>query len=176
MTYGVDLEPAQFTYQVTVDEGVRPGSTLTNSLVHTTDDPGAKPVTVTRGVKVGGGVVQPPNPGKTPVVNVIAKRNAVEPRTNGLVVFRRPASAKGERLMVNYKVRGSAKQGRDIRFMDRKAVFAPNAVVAREVVRVVNRPGRQGPRMARIIVVKGQGYDIGSKRTATVKVLERRGR
>lgn len=175
MTYGVDLEPAQFTYEVTVDEGVRNG-TLVNSLVHTTDDPGAKPVTVERAVTVGGEVVEPPAPGKTPVVNVIAKRNAVEPRTNGLVVFRRPASAKGERLVVNYKVRGSAKQGRDIRFMDRKAVFAKGATTAREVVRVVDRKGRQGPRMARIIVVKGAGYDVGPKRTAKVKVLERRGR
>ncbi|WP_345266726.1 S8 family serine peptidase [Nocardioides nanhaiensis] len=129
---------------------------------------GTLPVTINR---LGGEVV-PPQPGADPKVNVVAQRNAREPRTDGLVVFRRPAAAKGERVTVTYKVRGSAKQGRDIRFMDRKVTFAKGATTAREVVRVVNRPGRQGPRTVRIVVVPGSGYAVGPKRTALVKVLD----
>ncbi len=55
MTYAVpQAEGASFAYQVTVDPDVVNRDVLTSTLVHTTSDPGAKPVTDTVGVEVKG--------------------------------------------------------------------------------------------------------------------------
>lgn len=48
-----DVDGASFSYQVKVDDGVADGS-LTNKLVHTVDNPGAKPATASHTVTING--------------------------------------------------------------------------------------------------------------------------
>ena len=48
-----DVDAANFTYQVTVDDDVHNRQVLTNNAVHTTSDPGAKLATATATVTVG---------------------------------------------------------------------------------------------------------------------------
>jgi uncharacterized repeat protein (TIGR01451 family) len=53
---GAEAEGASFSYQVTVDPTVG-DKDLTNKVVHTTDDPGAKPVSASHTVKIKGAAV-----------------------------------------------------------------------------------------------------------------------
>ena len=79
-----------------------------------------------------------------PAVRVVPTRDAREPRTDGVVTFKRPASSVGERLAVDYDVSGTAERGVDYRGLTGVVTFAPDARVAREQVRVINRPGLAG--------------------------------
>jgi uncharacterized repeat protein (TIGR01451 family) len=160
------FEPQSFTYQVTVDEGVSDGQVLSNTLVHTTDDPGAQPVSVSRDVTVQGP--------ELPAVTVSKVRDAREPSQNGVVVFRRPAGATGQRLTVEYLVNGNATPGVDYRPLDGEVAFGRNARIVREFIDVKNRPGRQGTRFVRIVVADGEGYQAGDPGVARVDILDAR--
>ena len=54
---GPEAEAASFSYQVKVNDTVG-DKDLTNKVVHTTDDPGAKPVSASHTVKIKGGATQ----------------------------------------------------------------------------------------------------------------------
>ena len=168
MTYNTLFDPAQFTYQVTVDEGAG-GQVLTNALVHTTDNEGAQPVTVEEDVTVEETLA---------AVTVVKRRDAKEPRRDGVVVFRRPASAVGERMRVSYDVSGTARRGRDFRGLDGTVTFRAQARTARELVKVVNRKGKQPTRVVKVRLTREDTYTLGRPRVARVRILDasRRGR
>ena len=169
MTYATDLAPAELTYQVTVDDDVIDGEVLRNRLTHTVDNPGARAVEVSSFVQVVEGAA-------APAVRVFPTRDAREPRTDGVVTFRRPASSVGERLTVEYDLGGSAVKGRDYRGLTGVVRFAPDARRVRDYVRVVNRPDRQGARTVRVVLAEGDGYSIGDPSVARVKIRDARRR
>jgi uncharacterized repeat protein (TIGR01451 family) len=170
MTYtGPDLDAAEFTYEVTVDDDVSNGDTLTNSLVHVTDDPGAEEVTVSRDVTVEGAQ-------EDAAVSVRKVRDAKEPRRKGILSFRRPASTVGERLVVDYDVAGNARPGRDYRRLDGRVTFKPNQRTTRELVKPLNRRGRQSVKRVVVRIVNGDGYTAGQPRVARVRILDKKAR
>ncbi|MBS42436.1 MAG: hypothetical protein CMH83_04565 [Nocardioides sp.] len=169
MTYGNSFPAKTFTYQVTVDDDVADGAVLTNTLVDSVDAIGAEPVTHTTDVTVVGGVQPMPD---TPI-RIVKKRDAIEPSVNGIVQFRRPAWSVGKRLVVRYAVRGTAKPGRDYRRLDGVVVFGKNQRIAREVVRIINRPGKQKTKVVRMITLDTPGIEPLDPRFVRVKLKDR---
>lgn len=166
MTYNELLDPAQLTYQVTVDDDVTDGEVLRNVLVHDVDNPGARPVRVTETVTVAGDPVEP----DVSTVSVTTQRDAREPRRDGAVQFRRSGDI-DRRLVVRYDLGGSAVEGRDYR-ADGVAVFRAGERRATEAIEVRNRPGRQGVRVVRVIVADGDAYDVGDPSVAKVRIRD----
>jgi hypothetical protein len=167
MTYDSGIETAEITYQVTVDDDVYDGQVLRNRLTHTVDNPGARPVLLSSFVQVVEG-------GAAPAVRVVKARDAREPRRDGIVRFKRPASSVGQRLTVDYDLGGNAVKGRDYRGLTGVVTFPRKAHVVTEHVRVVNRPGKQGVRRVRAMLVEGEGYSLGDPSATTVRILDAR--
>jgi uncharacterized repeat protein (TIGR01451 family) len=169
MTYNTLLDPAQFTYQVTVDDGAADGQVLRNVLLHDVDNPGARPEQLTHEVVVEGATVEPEP--KDPRVTVVTKRDAKEPNRDGVLRFRRSGDI-SKRLEVPYRLRGSAVKGKDYR-ADGVAVFARGDRRVRELIKVINRPGKQGVRVVRVRIRNSEDYVAGDPRVAKVRILDK---
>ncbi len=167
MTYSTDLAAEEFTYQVTVDDDVIEGDVLRNRLTHTVDNPGAEPVQVSSFTQVVEGAA-------APAVRVVPTRDAREPRRDGIVTFKRPASAVGEQLAVAYDVSGTAERGVDYRGLDRRG-----HVRARRPRRAGAGPGHQpagpaGRTHGPVTLAAGEGYSVGEPSVARVKIRDAR--
>lgn len=167
MRYSGEFSSSTFTYQVTVDDDVYDGQVLRNRLTNTVDNPGAKPVRMSEFVEVV-------EAGEPAAVTVHKLRDARQPDKDGLVVFKRPRSAVGERLTVDYGTRGSAERGRHFRGLDGAVTFVADARRAREYVRVINRKGRQDTRVVSVVLREADGYVVGDPSRARVRILEQR--
>ncbi|PSL03147.1 putative repeat protein (TIGR01451 family) [Haloactinopolyspora alba] len=160
---GPDLEPVRISYDVTVDDDVADGRVLTNEAVHVTDNPGAQPVTAAADVTVD-----------TPAVTVSATQDAVEPDTDGVVTFTRPAGAAGGELTVSYSVTDSryTRPGRDYEPLDGEVTFPAGETTVTETVGVIDRRGPSPrERSVEITVDPGSGYQVGDPATASIGIV-----
>jgi hypothetical protein len=148
---------------------VADGQVLRNVLVHDVDNPGARPEQVTTEVEVEGAAVEPEP--EAPTVTVVTKRDAKEPKRDGVLRFRRSGDV-SEGLEVPYRLRGSAEKGKDYR-ADGVAVFAPGDRRVRELIEVINRPGKQGVRVVRVRIPDNADYVAGDPRVAKVRILDK---
>ncbi|QBR91119.1 hypothetical protein [Nocardioides euryhalodurans] len=110
------------------------------------------------------------------IIKLAGRRDARQPRSNGYFVLERPGYALGERLRVTYRVRGTARAGRDYRRLDGVATFRPGARTTREVVRVINRKGTQGPKVVKVRLTRGTGYTVGRPGATRVVIRDARTR
>jgi hypothetical protein len=128
-------------------------------------------VTVTTTVVAEGAPVDPEPEPENATVTVATKRDAKEPNRDGVVIFRRSGDV-SEGLEVPYRLGGSAQQGTDYR-ADGVAVFAPGERRVREVIEVINRPGKQGVRVVRVRVPNSEDFAAGDPRVARVRILDK---
>ncbi|TDE15825.1 S8 family serine peptidase [Jiangella asiatica] len=162
---GPDLDPVEISYQVTVDGDVTDGQVLTNEVVHVTDNPGAQEVTTS--VDVTASVA-------AAVVTVEATADAVEPATDGVLTFTRPADAATGELTVSYSVEDNryTQPGRDYEPLDGTVTFAPGETTATEVVGIIDRRGPSPrERTVTVTVEPGTGYEVGDPASATVEIV-----
>ncbi len=157
------FEPVVIDYQVTVDDDVANGQVMTNAAVHTTDNPGAKPVT--ESVDVVADVM--------PTVTVAGTQDAVEHGQDGAFTFTRPSQNTEGELTVVYTVDGSAQPGQDYVPLDGAVTFSDGQTTATETVEAVDQRRRSPKeRTIEVTLTEGEGYLVGDPATASIEVVD----